>query len=252
MAGQEVNVERDAVAVKLQRAQIPSGAVTLAALVYTPREWKSDVCLTLAHGFTASKESLDVLASYLCSRGYGCVTFDFRGHKLGGSSGEIRSAEDVVEDLTAAARWGMSHFGCAESALVGHSMGALVSLVVAAREPWTAGVAAVATGPNPSAGFRQPVGMAMLSQRSDYVTGIDPMTLLEEMDVLANQVQQNPPKPTLLVAATADVIAKPSRVREMVELVGPHAEIAEVDASHLDAPDRARGTVANWLDRHFR
>ena len=237
---------------KLQRADISSGGANLAALVYKTREWKSDVCLTLAHGFTASKESLDVLASYLCSRGYGCLSFDFRGHKLGGSSGEIRSAEDVVADLTTAARWGMDHFGCAESALVGHSMGALVSLVVAAREPRAAGVAAIATGPNPSAGFRQPVGLAMLSQRSDYVTGIEPMALLEEMDILAAQVRQNPPKPTLLIAATGDVIAKPSRVREMAEQVGPHAELAEIDASHLDAPDRARGTVANWLDKHFR
>lgn len=236
---------------KLERAEIPCKRITLAGLVYTPREWKSDRCLTLAHGFTASKESLDVLASYLCARGYGCVTFDFRGHKLGGSTGELRSAEDTIADLIAAARWGMERFGCAESVLVGHSMGALVSLVVAARESWVAGVAAIATGPNPSAGFRQPVGIAMLSQRSDYVTGIEPMALLEQMDKLAEQVKQNSPKPTLLVAATQDVIAKPSRVRDMAPLIGPHVEITEINSSHLEAPDRARGTVANWLEMHF-
>ena len=239
-------------AVILERARIPVPGAELAALKYTPREWRSDVCVTLAHGFTASKESLDVLASYLCSRGYGCVTFDFRGHKLGGSTGELRSAEDVVTDLKAAASWAVEQFGCLETCLVGHSMGALTSLILAARDSTIAGVAAIATGPHPSSGFRQPVGIAMLSQRADYVTGIEPMALLEQMDRLAEQVAQNPPKPTLLVAAAGDVIARPTRVREMAALIGGHVEISEIDASHLDAPDRARGTVANWLDRSFK
>ena len=237
--------------VKLERADIPSPGARLAALVYAPRVWKSDVCVTLAHGFTASKESLDVLASYLCSRGFGCVSFDFRGHKLGGSDGSITHAADIVLDLTSAAQWAMERFGCLETALVGHSMGALTSLAVAAREAWVSGVAAIATGPNPSAGFRQPVGVAMLSQRSDYVTGIEPMKLLEQMDVIAENVRQNPPRPTLLVAARSDVIAKPGRVKEMADRIGPHAEYAEIDSGHLDAPDRSRGAVANWLDRNF-
>jgi len=236
---------------RLTRVTIPNDPVTLAGLAYAPGGEPRPVCVVLAHGYTASKVSLDLLAAYLCGRGYGCLTFDFRGHKLGGSSGELNDAMEAVGDLEAAVQWALRHFERPQCALVGHSMGALISLVVAARRTDVAGVAAIATGPRPSRAFLGKVGQAMLTQRADYVTGLEPHRLLEQMDALARHVREIGTRPALFVAARGDVLIKSGRVRELALQAGPQAEYAEVEGSHLEAPDRARGVVADWLDRRL-
>ncbi len=235
----------------LDRVTIPEGPLSLAGLVYTPGEERSRVLAVVCHGFTASKESVDILAAYLAVRGYRALTFDFRGHKLGASTGDLNHASEVLDDLETAAGWGMAQLGYSKCVLIGHSMGAMASLIVGARIEAAMGVAAITTGPKPTAGFRQPVGMAMLSQRSDYISGAEPMRLLEEFDELAAAWNGIGDRPSLFIAARGDGVVKPSRVTEMAERAGQSAEYAEIDGSHLEAPHRARGTVANWLDAHF-
>jgi len=232
----------------LSRISIPAGRVTVSGLTYTP-DAAPRLCVVLAHGYTSSKASMDILAAYLCGRGYGCVTFDFRGHKLGGSTGTLDSMADAIEDLRSAAQFGMGHFGLHSCVLVGHSMGALVGFGVAADDPRVAAVAAIATGPKPSAAFTSVAGAAMLAQRAAYVDGAEPQRLLEQMDVLADAVERFGNRPALFVAARGDVLVRADRLREMALRAGPRAEFVEIDGSHLEAPDRARGAVANWLDR---
>lgn len=234
--------------VKLTRVSIPNGPVTLAGLTYEPDTSPRDLCVVLVHGFTASKESMDLLANYLSLRGYPCLTFDFRGHKLGGSTGEIHHAVELVSDLEAAITWATRAFHSSHCALVGHSMGALIALVAALREE-VVGVAAIATGTHPSSGFDTAIGAAMLQQRTDYVLGISPRILLEQFDSLAQHVAGFVSKSVLFVAARGDGLVKPARVRELAAQVGPQAEFIEVEGGHLEAPDRARGIVAAWLDK---
>jgi pimeloyl-ACP methyl ester carboxylesterase len=236
---------------KLARVSFPAATVTLAGLTYSPDNANRPTSIVLSHGYTASKESMDLMAAYLCSRGYSCLTYDFRGHKLGGSTGELTDMKDAIEDATSAAGFAMSRFGTERCVLVGHSMGALVSFAAAAQMSEVAGVAAVAVGPHPSQGFRSPAGAAMLAQRSDYVAGLEPMRLLEQFDGLVPVIGQIGDRPTLFVAAKADVLVKVERMRELAAMAGPRAEFAEVEGGHLDAPDRARGVVAGWLDRTF-
>lgn len=236
----------------LDRITVPAGTVKLAGLVYTPREAQPDHLCILSHGFTASKESLDLMAAYLAARGYRAITFDFRGHKLGASTGEFNHASEALEDLEAVLAWARNEVGTHAPILIGHSMGALVSLSVGARTPSVAGVAAITTGPQPTAGFRQPVGQAMLSQRAGYISGADPMALLSEFDQLAESWSGIGGRPSLFVAAKGDAIVSPRRVQEMKERAGETAEYAEIEGSHLEAPVKSRGTVANWLDSHFK
>lgn len=238
-------------AMKLDRITIPAPGATISALAYgTDGEAKPLICV-LAHGFTSSKATMDLLASYLAGRRYACLTFDFRGHKLGASAGALRSMAEAVEDLRAAVAAARERFGRRECVLVGHSMGALVSFAVAAEDPEVAGVAAIATGAKPSKGFSSAGGRAMLEQRSAYIDGAEAMELLREMDGLAENVERLGDRPSLFVAARNDLLVRPDTLRSLSLLAGPRAGFVEIEAQHLDAPDRARGTVANWLDQTF-
>ncbi len=236
---------------KLERATIPSDAVRLAALIYAPNVRRFRAPIVLSHGLTASKESLDLLAGYLAGRGHVCVSFDFRGHKLGGSTGDLNHAEEALSDLACAAAWARDRFREPRCVLLGHSMGALLGLVLAARGgEGIESVVAIATGPNPSKGFKGPIGQALMRQRGDYVSGVGPAALLAELDEMAQSVGDLGSVPSLFVAARGDALVKPSRMAELTARAGAHAELIEVDGSHLDAADSARGPIAGWLERN--
>lgn len=236
---------------RLDRIAVALNGAILAGLAYSPDgEAKPLVCV-LAHGFTASKATMDLLAAYLAGRGYGCVTFDCRGHKLGASTGELRSIGQAVEDLRAVVSAARERFGRRDCVLIGHSMGALLSLAVTADDPDVKGLVAIATGARPSKGFTSAAGRAMLEQRSAYIEGAESMTLLREMDALSENVERLGDRPSLFVAARNDLLVRPDTLRSLSLLAGPHAQFVEVEAQHLDAPDRSRGVVANWLDQAF-
>ena len=231
---------------RLTRVTIPSTTAALSALIYEPSEPHLRACITLAHGYTASKESLDLLAAYLCRKGFGCLTFDFRGHKLGGSTGTMESPADACDDLQAAATYTMAHFRRRSVLLVGHSMGALASLAVAEHVAAVTGVVAIATGMSPSRGFANRAGQALHAQRSDYVAGATTERFLAALDTLAASVRRRPEMPALFVAARRDVFVHPDAVRELAARTGGAHRYAEIDAGHADAPTKASGVVAQW------
>lgn len=236
---------------RLTRATIPSDGVSLAALRYSPESHGRSQVVVLAHGYTASKESMDLMAGYLCHRGWECVAFDFRGHKLGASTGEMHAPDDAVADLGAAAHWAMLETGRSEAILVGHSMGGVASVVVGSRLASVVAVVGLACGVGTAHEFGTPAGAAMVRQRDDYVAGAPARQVLAGLDPLLADVRGMWPRPALLVAARGDIVVKARRVRDLAERIGPTAEVLVADAGHYDVPDLARGAVANWLDGHF-
>jgi pimeloyl-ACP methyl ester carboxylesterase len=237
---------------KLNQVVVPRTDLSLSGLTYTPDRELKPACVILSHGYTASKESMDLLAGYVASRGYPCLTFDCRGHKLGATGGRLDDLADAVNDVRAAASWAKRHFEVDRCVLVGHSMGGILSVAAAAEMDDVAGVCAIAIGPEPTAGFRSTAGIAMLAQRADYVEGMEPLTLLEGLGSLVPLIHNLSEISALFVAARGDILVKSEKLRELSLQAGPLAEFAEIDGSHLEAPDRARGTVANWLDRVVR
>jgi pimeloyl-ACP methyl ester carboxylesterase len=242
---------------KLELVGIPGDGVTLAGLRYLPEGNGRDTALVYTHGFTAGKYSLDGLASYLALRGYEGLTFDLVGHKLGSTGGEMRSAEQAAENLRDALRWLRRHSGAQNVVLIGHSMGGAATLRAAAME-WQeggaalgqarlAGIVCLCVGRHPARGFEGVIGKTMLAQRSDYVTGAPPMELLQQLDALTLSASDVGDLPALFVAAKQDALVTPGRVEELARLVGPTATLVTLDTSHLEAPDRARPTVLQWL-----
>lgn len=231
---------------RLARIAFEAPGARLAGIAYEPRGACRETAIVLAHGYTASSGSMDLPASYLCLRGYPCLTFDFRGHKLGGSTGTLTGAADVLADIRAAAAHARARFGLRRVALVGHSMGGLAAVGHAADDDDVGAVVAIAIGARPSSGFETPLGHALHLQRADYVDGIPSRQLLAELDTVALRAREVR-APLLVIAARSDVIVAMEDAHALAALA-PYGEVTEVAASHLDAPDRARALLANWLD----
>ena len=243
---------------KLEAVRIPSEGVELAALRYVPASVAHPTALLFAHGFTSGKYSLDLLASYLAGRGYEGLTFDFIGHKLGATGGEMRHTDQAVANVRDALAWLRQNSHAEQIVLIGHSMGAAAMLAVAAQESQSppsskgarlAGIVCLCMGLEPSRGFTGAIGRAMLTQRSDYVAGAPAIQLLIELEHLVLAADKVGNLPALFIAARQDVLISPERVEGLAALVGPSASVVLIESSHLEAPDRARAPISLWLEQ---
>ena len=199
---------------------------------------------------------MDILAGYLAGRGYEGVTFDFVGHKLGATGGAMVRAAQAIENVQDVLGWFRDRTEARRIVLIGHSMGGAASLAAAAQEQndfaggkaKLAGVVSIAMGLNPSQGFSGAIGKAMLQQRADYVTGAPALELVQGVDKLVEQAAQLGDLPLLLAAAKQDVIVPVERIEALSRLVA-NASLIQMESSHLEAPDRARAAILQWLDR---
>lgn len=233
--------------INLTRVSFSATGASLAGVVYDTVDPRG-MTIVLAHGFTGSKESLDPTASYLCSRGWRCLTFDFRGHKLGGSSGVMDGAEAAINDLAAAVAFARERWRVQPIVLVGHSMGGTVGLALAASDPDIAGVAALGIGVRGELGFDTPAGQALLEQRSSYVEGAPAQEVLSQAAIRARAAEHAEHIRLLLIAARNDVIVRAESVRGLLVRFPGRASCIQVDGGHMDLPIRCRGHLAEWLE----
>ncbi len=86
----------------------------------------------LVHGLGEHAGRYGSLAAFLVERGFDVHAFDHRGHgRSDGARGALRRADDLVDDLAAI----VDETGSAPVLLVGHSMGGLVAVRYALRQP---------------------------------------------------------------------------------------------------------------------
>lgn len=134
---------------RMEVVHIPSGGVEINGLVYIAAGAGPHPVVVLCHGLPGNEKNLD-LAQAIRRAGLTVVTFNYRGSW--GSPGDYRFGNDLedaravlafVRDPANAARFG---FDARRVALVGHSLGAWVSVLTGARDKGVLGVASISGG----------------------------------------------------------------------------------------------------------
>lgn len=218
---------------------------------------RGDRLVVLGHGVTAHKDRplLTSLAGYLAERGWPCVRFSFSGNGASEGRFEESTLSKEVGDLTAV----VDQLGVGKKvAYVGHSMGAAVGALTAARDERLRVMVSLA-------------GMVYTREFGerefgDVVAGEgvmweDPEFPLSEAfvqdlewvgDVLPAVKELR--LPWLLLHGLADDVVFPRDSRDLsARLRGPN-ELVEIEgADHLFSgyEEAVCGEVARWLESHF-
>jgi alpha-beta hydrolase superfamily lysophospholipase len=196
---------------------------------------------------------LDLLCAFLASHGYGVVSIDFPGHKLGASGGRLDSVDDLDESLAAAGGYARERYGDPLYAL-GHSMGAATALRVCAAEPAFAGAIAIATG------YGRPSALSALGLRGSidlrtaYVDGLSLTEMVAESEPrLDGALAALAGRPVLYVAAERDGMVSRASAEELFLRAPEPKTFATIDSDHTYAGENARAAVLAWLnERHPR
>lgn len=230
---------------------VAADGVDLAAWWF-PAPQSSHVVIC-CHGHRGNKQDVLGIAAALHRAGLAVFAFDFRGNGDSGD-GPQSLAHFEQADLEAAVDWVARTRPDAEIDVIGYSMGAAVSLLVAARDPRVARVVA----DSPFADMRGVIAYAAEHRRVPpfpLVTFVEWATRarygyrfaeVQPVDVVA----QIPPRPLLLIHGTDDGVIPVEHARRLAATAGPGAELIIVDGvDHCGAyfADRA-GYVARVLD----
>ncbi|GAC1441643.1 MAG: hypothetical protein NVS2B8_11880 [Vulcanimicrobiaceae bacterium] len=225
---------------------------TIAALDYEPRRPRG-VTLVVGHGYSSSKHNLDFLCAFLASHGFGIVSVDFPGHKLGSSGGRLTSVDDLTDTLAAAATFARATYGPTIYAL-GHSMGATTALRACAADPLLTGAISIATG------YGRPTALAALGLRgtvdlrSAYVDGLTLQEVVAQLEPLLDAtLARLAGRPVLYIAADRDGMVSRASADELFARAPEPKSFALVASDHTNAGDASRAAVLAWLgERHPR
>ncbi|HTZ55208.1 MAG TPA: alpha/beta fold hydrolase [Candidatus Acidoferrum sp.] len=222
----------------------------VAVLVYEPRRPRN-VTIVAGHGYSSSKQNLDLLCAFLQSHGFRVFSLDFPGHKLGASGGELRSMDDCLDAMSAVVAAARG-YDATPLYTLGHSMGAITALFVAANDPAIDGAVAIATGYGRPSAFSALRGATDF--RSSYVVGADLPTLFEGVDAAFDRLLRKlEGRPVLYVAASHDAMVSPASVRDLYDRAPEPKSFAAIESDHTNAGEHARGDVLQWLNhRHPR
>ncbi|MFN2460805.1 MAG: alpha/beta hydrolase [Candidatus Velthaea sp.] len=232
--------------------RVSSGANAIAVLAYPPRRARG-VAIVAGHGYSSSKQNLDLLCAFLASHGFSVYSLDFPGHKLGATGGFLASADDLIAAMTAVVHVARDRSAGPVYAL-GHSMGAVTALCAAARDPAIAGAISIATGHGRPQALQALAFRGAVDLRSSYVDGRSLPELADEWaPLLEGALPRLAGRPALFVAAERDAMVAPASVRELYDRAPEPKTFATVASDHTSAGDNARGAVLAWLnERHPR
>lgn len=236
----------------LELLRVPAGQNDIAVLAYEARRPRG-VTVVAAHGYSSSKQNLDMLCAFLASHGFGVFSLDFPGHKLGASGGRLRSIDDLLDAFAAVVELARSRAAGPIYAL-GHSMGALTALCASGRDPAIAGAISIATG------YGRPQALEALSARgtvdlrSSYVEGCTLLEIATQWGpVLDAALPKLAGRPVLYIAAERDGMVTRASVQDLHDRAPEPKTFALVASDHTYAGENSRSAILAWLgERHAR
>ncbi len=200
------------------------------------------------HGYSSSKHNLDFLCGFLASHGYGVVSLDFPGHKLGASGGRLESIDGLIDAMSSVVLFTRTQTAGPVYTL-GHSMGAMTALFAAAADPAIAGVVAIATG------YGRPSALDALKKagatdfRSSYVDGLALPDLVAGIEAyFETALARLAGRPQLYVAAARDAMVSPGSVAALFERAPEPKRMVTIASDHTSAGENARAEVLQWLN----
>jgi alpha-beta hydrolase superfamily lysophospholipase len=206
------------------------------------------VSLVVGHGYSSSKQNLDMLCSFLAGHGFTIYSLDFPGHKLGSSGGRLNAATDLIDAMRAVVATARSR-GATTLYVMGNSMGATTALCTAGEDPSIDGVISIATG------YGRPQALDALSRggvvdlRSSYVVGLTlPEVAAQWQPLLDAALPKLAGRPALFIAAERDGMVARSSVDDLFARAPDPKSFATVASDHTFAGDNSRAPVLAWLN----
>ncbi len=224
----------------------------VAALDYEPRRARA-VGIAVGHGYSSSKQNLDMLCAFLAAHGFNVLSVDFPGHKLGASGGRLESVDDLFATLSRAVEYLRERHTPLVYTL-GHSMGAATALVAAANDPRVAGAVSIATGLGRPSALEALSLRGTVDLRSAYVDGLTLPDMAAQMSPrLSAALPRLAGRPVLYVSAERDMMVTRDSAEELFERAPEPKSFASIDSDHTYAGENARATVLAWFnERHPR
>ncbi len=221
----------------------------VAVLYYEPRRPRG-ACVVAGHGYSSSKQNLDLLCSFLSSHGFGVYSLDFPGHKLGcerwraARRRRLHRRDVCGRQICARARVRRNvHAGTQHGGNDGDFH----------RRPR-------------SADFRDdrncdrlrapnlPGGTAKGRRRrfSLLVCGWGHLARARcrRRPPLRRTARASGGRPSLYVAANRDAMVSPKSVRELYDRAPEPKSFATIESDHTYAAEHARAAVLEWLNEH--
>jgi alpha-beta hydrolase superfamily lysophospholipase len=240
-------VDREHAVVNVELFRVDAGSNTVSVLAYEARRPR-DVTLVVGHGYSSSKQNLDMLCAFLASHGFTVYSLDFPGHKLGSSGGRLNAATDLTDAMHAVVATARER-GAQIVYVMGHSMGATTALCTAAGDATIAGAISIATG------YGRPAALDSLSRggvvdlRSSYVDGLSlPEIATQWQPMLDAALPKLAGRPVLYIAAERDGMVQRKSVDELFERAPEPKSFATVASDHTFAGDNSRAAVLAWLN----
>jgi pimeloyl-ACP methyl ester carboxylesterase len=226
---------------------LPAERNPLAVLHYEPRRSRG-IGIVAGHGYSSSKHNVDFLCGFLSAHGCRVYSFDFPGHKLGASGGELCGVDDCVDAMQRVVE--LARERTAEPVYtLGHSMGGMTALFTAALDDEVAGAVAIATG------YGRPTSLEALRKvgvtdfRSSYVVGVTLPELVAGVEARYDALLPRlAGRPSLYIAASRDAMVSPRSVRELYDRAPHPKTFVTIESDHTYAAEHARAAVLEWLN----